>query len=246
MRYIIKGEPDEQLAKENAKPSTQYRKAVSRWERFRKSKKVEGTRKQCLEGEQFGLCCYSEINLLTGEGIDKELGFHLEHVEPKKRIPSKTFDHNNLLACAIDDRSRVEKHNLFGGHSRLEWWEPEQFIHPLRTDCTRYFHYNDNGRVVPNESLLSEEKNHAQLTIDKLNLNAPILVGWREQWIANKRTLLDDFIDEPDTLKQLAREELLPQANNQLKPFHSAIRQLFGQIAEEVIAESETTRTTTT
>lgn len=242
MRYIVKGEADWHLLKQHERPPTQRRKAQKRWDAFRKNKeKVAGTRKQCLENEQFGLCCYSEINLVTGEGIDRALGFHLEHVEPKGNTPEKTFDHNNLMACAIDDRnSRVEKYNLFGGHFRLEWWEPEKFIHPLRPDCSWYFHYNDNGRVVPSESLLPEEREHAQLTIDKLNLNAPILIDWREQWIAHRTNLIETFINEPDTLRQLAREELLPQ-NGQLKPFHSAIRQLFGQLAEEVFAEAETT-----
>ena len=239
MRHIIKGEPDEYLAKQHQRPSTtQYKRAKSRWDSFRKNKKSVGTRKQCFENEQFGLCGYSEVGLLTGEGMDKELGFHLEHIQPKKVAPEKTFDHNNLIVSAIDDwGKRVAKEDIFGGHAHGNWWDDEAFIHPLLPDCSRYFHYDRNGEVTPNRLLPDNEQSHAQLTIDNLNLNAPILVGWREKWMAQKLMLIEGFIEEPAVLRQLARAELLPQ-NGQLKPFHSAIRQLFGHIADEIMAES--------
>lgn len=239
MRHIIKGQSDEDLFAEHRRPPTQRRRVKDRWDRFRKSDRSEGTRTKCLQNEQSGLCGYSEIDLINGNGRDKELGFHLEHIEPKCHSPHRTFDHDNLIVCAIDDKKMrgFAKHDVFGGHARLEWWNPDVFIHPLRPDCARYFHYEaSSGRVVPNANMPRRDRAKARLTIYKLNLNAAILVNWRRTWLAQKAELIETFLDQPEILKQLARQELLPHEGI-LKPFHSAVSQLFGSIAEEILAE---------
>lgn len=243
MRFISKTLPHRFLVQRNQTPPTTHTEATNAWGNFRQSKY---TRDKCIQ-EQYGLCGYSEVDLsndtpildLASEEISRCLGTHLEHVEPKSRNPQRTFDHNNLIVSIIDDikyRGLV-KADVFGGHAKLKWYSEQSFIHPLSHNCRDYFHYETTGLIVPKLSFPRRERAKARLTIYKLNLNAPLLVVWRRNWLSQMDLLINELLNDTDALKNLAELELLP-SNQKLRPFHSGQRQLFGTVGRQVIHES--------
>lgn len=241
MRAIIKGDAHYLLQQRHKCPPTTVAEATSAWANFRSERKA-GTRERCIE-EQYGLCGYSEVSLYSGQPviddqgveISRELGVHLEHVEPKNHNPARTFDHGNLIACAIDDAKErgLVKQDIFGGHAKLRWYSSSGFIHPLLVNCCNYFHYEGTGKVVPKQGLPRRERAKARLTIYRLNLNAPVLVTWRKTWLQQAEDIIDSLLGDPDALRVFAETELLP-FNGHLRPFHSAQRGLFGTLGQEV------------
>jgi uncharacterized protein (TIGR02646 family) len=239
VRYIIKGSADANLtARFNLSKPKSPGEAKLEWRRFKFKNKTSA---KC-NNEQFGLCCYAEVCLNnlnpiidnTGSPISKDLGCHIEHVEPKSKIPPKTFDHANLTLSAIHsgELANINKKDVFGGHAKGNKYDAKWFISPLNSKCNDYFYYETSGKVVPKASLPNrKEKAKARLTIYLLNLNAPILIHWR-------RTYLNILLDEIDThdddsIIKLANAELGLIKNN-LRPFHSARRQIFGRLGDEI------------
>lgn len=242
MRTIKKNLPCRALAERNINPPTNHLQATKAWGRFRRHK--SSVTRACYK-EQFGLCCYSEISLdnvfsirkLDNTELSRALGSHIEHIEPKSRNPRKTFEHTNLALSAIDDPSKRKllKADVFGGHAKQKMYHATSFISPLLNNCSQYFHYETSGRVVPKASLPTQrEKAKARLTIYILNLNSPILVEWRKVWL----TELSKIIDESSiqALEHIADVELGP-TNHLLRPFHSAQKQMFGEIGARVCAK---------
>ncbi len=199
------------------------------WENFRAS---QDTRDECLL-EQFGLCAYSETLLDVNA-----LGMHLDHVRPKSKFPARTFDHHNLLLSAIDDIGfrKLIKRDVFGGHARGNRYSASGFIHPLRPDCRHFFHYTSDGRIEPALTLSESNKRKAVYTIAILNLNAPLLINLRRRWLEILEQEINQLLDTPAALEHFAEAELC-LTNNQLRPFHSAVRERFGALGERVIRQ---------
>ncbi|MDN3617371.1 retron system putative HNH endonuclease [Vibrio gallaecicus] len=242
MRAIKKGVADRYLASKNINPPTTPSQATKAWDRFRRKSR---TSKLCYN-EQYGLCGYSEISIdnlypildKQNNEISKFLGAHLEHVDPKSRNPLTTFSHSNLIISAVDDikaRGLVRK-DVFGGHHKLKKYSDTSFVSPLWSNCRNYFHYESNGKVVPNEMLPNNrEKAKARLTIYILNLNAPLLVNLRRTWL-NELDKLILKASSKQELIDLAEIELSP-INGTLRPFHSAQTQLLGQLGTRICNE---------
>jgi uncharacterized protein (TIGR02646 family) len=192
----------------------------------------QDTRDIC-EREQFGLCAYSETLLDVND-----LGMHLDHVSPKLKFPAHTFDHHNLLLSAIDDIGfrKLIKRDVFGGHARGNRYSAAGFIHPLRPDCRHFFHYASDGRVEPVLTLSQSDRRKVIYTITILNLNAPLLVNRRRHWLETLEQEIDQLLDAPVALKHFAEAELC-LTNNKLRPFHSAMRERFGILGEQVIRQ---------
>ena len=231
MRPVKKlGTPPRKLAQRNLNPPTTSGAANTAWGNFRGERKQE-TVNQCLQ-EQFGLCAYSEIALK-----DNDSGMHLDHVEPKSRNPSRTFEHNNLLLSAIDSEKLkvLAREEVFGGHFRLKHYSQTGFIHPLCPDSRRFFHYASDGKVAPALGLSVSDARKARYTIAVLNLNAEVLVNRRRQWLEELEREIDHLLDNREALAHFAEAELC-ETNGRLRPFHSAVRQRFGRLGESVIA----------
>lgn len=241
MRTIRKGAAPRPLAQRHQNPPTTENQAQAAWKNFRGQSR-QSVVQQCLQ-EQYGLCGYSEIDLYNqspilsseNELLSRDLGLHLEHIEPKSLNPQRTFDHNNLLASAIDDAKArdITSSDVFGGHAKLNWFNSSLLVHPLLPNCRDYFHYESSGRVVPVITLSDQDKARAETTINKLNLNAPVLVLWRKTWLQQAEELIEQLLDDDEALRHFAQSELLP-TNGRLRPFHSALRQLFGALGEEI------------
>ena len=227
MRPVKKQEADRWLARRQTHPPTTPKEAENAWGNFRRKDK---TRDICLH-EQFGLCAYSEIVLEPSD-----FGMHLDHVEPKSKNPARTFEHGNLLLSAINDaKSRnLARHDVFGGHFRLNRYSASGFIHPLKPNSGRFFHYASDGTVMPVLGLTASDARKARYTIAVLNLNASILVNRRKHWLAELEQEIDNLQNDPIALRHFAELELCP-TNNRLRPFHSAVRQRFGNLGRDVL-----------
>lgn len=233
MRYIHKGEANPRLIALNTSPPQAPEEAKQRWKRFKGAAKKD-TRKRCSQ-EQLGLCGYSEIVLFDNDAADFTIfDAHLEHVEPKSKVPQRSFDHTNLILSAIKDKGQADilKEDLFGGHYKADWHEPDKFITPFMVDCATYFSYQSDGRITPNINCSEPDQQKAQTTIDKLNLNSTVLKGWRKNWYEKTLLAINEFLvnGEMDELADFAQSKL--SVNNEVpNPFQSLLRQLFGKLA---------------
>ncbi|SET52309.1 TIGR02646 family protein [Pseudomonas sp. NFR09] len=236
MRAIQKrGLGPHQLNNSHANPPITAKAATSRWSGF-------GYKQQVLTyllEEQYGLCCYSEIR-----PDQVGLGLHIEHVENKRQNPQRTFDYNNLAASALDSQTDLHTFNglasaVFGGHAlgKSDAVDVHRFVSCHQPDCSRFFAYLSDGRIVPADGLSLEDEDRASYTIALLNLNSPFLQDLRQQWWDELEALFDDHIEQDMSLHCLAGIDLIPR-EKRLSPFFSITRIFFGQIAEEVLDQN--------
>lgn len=224
-----------QLNRSHTNPPLSAKTADSRWSGF-------GYKQQVLAyllEEQYGLCCYSEIR---PDQIG--LGFHIEHIENKSQNPQRTFDYTNLAASALDSETDLHTFKgraseVFGGHAlgKSDAVDINRFVSCHQPDCSRFFAFLSDGRIVPADELTEEDKDRALYTIDLLNLNSPFLQNLRQQWWDELQTLFDDHIDQDSSLFYLASIDLVPRGKL-LSPFFSLTRKFFGKIAEEVLEQN--------
>ncbi len=221
-----------QLTRSHCSPPTTSDTSTSRWSSFGYKAQVLG----CLLEEQYGLCCYSEIR------PDRVgLSFHIEHVENKSQHPQRTFDYNNLAACALDSQSdlevlKIQGAEVFGGHAsgKSKGVDMARFVSCHMPDCSRFFAYLSDGRVVPADGLSLDEVDRAEYTIDLLNLNSPYLQDLRQSWWDELEALFEEHVDQDMSLHCLAGIDLIPVGAS-LSQFFSITRNFFGGIAEEVL-----------
>lgn len=223
------------LTQAHASPPTTKREATVRWKRFRLHKQDV---LQSLLSEQYWLCCYSELR------ADQEgLGYHIEHVENKSQNPPRTFDYSNLAASALDSTKdlaafKAQIQVVFGGHApgKQTACDTLRFISCHHPDCSRFFAFLSDGRVVPAIGLNATEHDQAQYTIDTLNLDSPFLVTRRRQWWNELDDLYQEHIQKNWNLANLAAVDLVP-VNGHLSRFFSLTRQFFGPIAETTLQQ---------
>lgn len=232
MRHVIKTRRGtDALLTANENPPQDSDQSTRRWRNFRRDKADLMT---LLLNEQYHLCCYSEIRAdLRG------LGYHIEHVENKSQQPRRTFDYQNLAASALDSENGLHQFgiNAFGGHSRgkQEAVDMATFIHCHMSDCSRYFAYLSDGRIVPADELNTQEMERAQYTIDLLNLNSGFLQTERRNHWEELEQLFDEHIEKGWDLHQLLQLDLVPSSDHKLHEFFSITRQFFQQEAEQVL-----------
>lgn len=235
MRAITKqGTGGYQLNRSHQNPPQISHDATTRWGSFAHKPEVL----QSLLEEQYHLCCYSEIR------ADEEgLGYHIEHVENRSMNPQRTFDYSNLAASALDSTNDLSTFRgtgteVFGGHAsgKRNAYDVSRFISCHQADCSRFFAYLSDGRVVPASSLNANELDRAQYTIDILNLNSPYLVVRRRQWWNELDTLYEEHSTKGWNLEHLVAITLVP-VNNRAYRFFSMSRQFFGSIAERVLQQ---------
>jgi uncharacterized protein (TIGR02646 family) len=235
MRAIRKqGTGGYHLEQAHANPPLTNGQATSRWHSFNYKPQVI----KALLAEQYRLCCYSELR------ADEEgLGYHIEHVQPKRRNPARTFDYQNLAASALDSSDdlqdfQAQRYEVFGGHAKRDKFDPARFISCHQPNCGCYFAYLSDGRVVPQQGLNALEQDQAQYTIDTLNLNSPYLITRRRQWWDELDRLFQEHTGKKWSLSDLAAVNLLP-TNGALSRFFSLTRQFFGQVAEQILRQHE-------
>ncbi|MGY2284557.1 retron system putative HNH endonuclease [Pseudomonas gingeri] len=232
MRTIRKrGSGPYQLTRSHSDPPSTSVTATSRWSSFGYKQEVLSY----LLEEQYGLCCYSEIR------PDRVgLNFHIEHVENKGQHPQRTFDYDNLAACALDSQDlhtlNTQNNEVFGGHAsgKSNSVDMPRFVSCHQPDGSRFFTYLSDGRVVPADGLSAQEEDRAQYTIDLLNLNSSYLLDLRYRWWGELEALIEEHLDQDMSLHCLAGIDLIPIGGN-LSQFFSITRKLFEDVAENVL-----------
>ena len=228
MRRILKkknGGP--RLKALNETPPIDSKGARKRWNRFRDKSRLTLD----LKSDQFGLCVYTELSP-NQVGLDS----HVEHVKPKSKNPALTFDYSNLAFCALssEDLMTIPADQYFGGHFKEDRYDEKLFISSVSEDSSVFFFYSSTGQVVPEFSLTAADKQRAVYTIELLNLNCPFLVSQRRKWIGDLQSFIDAVIDDPESLRELACQELLP-TDGELTSFFTATKQVLGPVADEVL-----------
>lgn len=232
MRHVIKTRRGtDALFTAHEQPPQNSDQSTSRWRNFSGDK---AALMALLLNEQYHLCCYSEVRAdLRG------LGYHIEHVENKSQRPERTFDYQNLVASALDSVNGLYQFgiNAFGGHSRgkQKAVDMAKFIHCHMPDCSRFFAYLSDGRIVPTDGLNTQEAENAQYTIDLLNLNSGFLQTERRNHWEELEQLFDEHIEKGWDLYQLLQLDLVPSPDHKLHEFFSITRQFFQQEAEQVL-----------
>jgi uncharacterized protein (TIGR02646 family) len=219
-----------ELDARHAKPPKTGGEACSAWKNFRHKKAVTSF----LTHHQLGLCAYSEIR------PDKTtLGVHIEHVKPKSKYPSLTFDVKNLTMNAISSEvlTSIDADNVFGGHRKLGEYD-DQFVSCLDPSCQAFFSYISNGYVEASLSLSDDDRSRAEDTIRLLNLNCQYLVSKRKNWIEELREIIDEHIQKGYALEVLASVDLWP-VSGLLSEFYSATLQQYMAIGLEVVNSAE-------
>lgn len=239
MKHIAKqGAGPQKLQQAHANPPQTAEQATSRWHSYG-HKQVLLT--EHLLPEQFGLCGYTEVD---AEALG--LGFHIEHVENKRQIPARTFDHYNLIASAFSSQeglplAKAQNWEVFGGHTSGKQGHPTPvdmtlLVSPLLPDCARFFAYLSNGTVEPQLNLSTQDSARARYTIDILNLNSPFLVSLRQEWWEELDALYQEHLPRDWSIDHLASVDLLPR-NQRLSPFFTLTRQFFGPVAERLLMQ---------
>jgi len=236
MRYISKqGQTGGyHLQQAHANPPQTAQDAGTRWHSFGYKQGVLAF----LLGEQYHLCCYSELR------ADEEgLGYHIEHVENKSQNPLRTFDYSNLAASALDSVSDLsaftaQGEEVFGGHAsgKQQGCDMNRFVSCHQPDCHRFFAFLSDGRVVPHKALGTDDRDRSLYTIELLNLNSPYLVLRRRQWWNELDALFQEHAANGGDLVHLAAVDLAP-TGQKLSRFFSLTRQFFGQIAEQALQQ---------
>ena len=234
MRAIKKNHisPCFELARAHLNPPLSPSAATARWGRF---KNKEGVL-EALLGEQYFLCCYTEI-----DAQKLGLGFHIEHVENKGQNPARTFDYLNLAASGVDSKVGLSKiasqgETAFGGHApnKTKPYDLKSFVSCHHSRCFDYFSYGSNGMVDAAIDLSPEDEAKARYTISLLNLNSPYLVVLRRKWWEELDTIFEEHLSDGDDIELWSQVELIP-INGRLNPFFSMTRQFFSEIAESTL-----------
>jgi uncharacterized protein (TIGR02646 family) len=131
--------------------------------------------------DQGHICCYCDGGIARGN-------FHIEHFRPRDPhgpYERLTYRWANLLASCQTSRATpaegaVIETQLHCGHAKGNWFEEGVTVSPLEPRVESLFRYTLRGKVHPSKTLRTR-KASVQTTIDKLNLNAPVLVARREQ-----------------------------------------------------------------
>ncbi|EJF51926.1 TIGR02646 family protein [Saprospira grandis DSM 2844] len=188
---------------------------LTAWRHFSKKR---STKQHILQEEQNYLCCYCEKRV----SLDNS---HLEHIYPKSKYPSQTFDYNNLIVscegthCNLDESTSKN----ICGHKKLNEFNPINFLDPTTTtDIGEYFIYNKEGEILAS----TKDSVKADYMINTLNLNYSGLIESRKNTV---RALVNAF--RRLSLNQGQQEQKLKTIlANESQDFISFLRHYFNPI----------------
>ncbi len=170
---------------------------------------------------QKGLCAYCENKL------NNELGYHVEHIEPKSLNPHLTFEYTNLILSCFSSDLLSSSYSISCGHARGNKFNSELFISPTLKDCENYFWYELYGKIVPNYRLNDSDTCKANYTINLLNLNCLRLIRERENIIEEGFVIIQELIDNQYALENFLELEFHCARNEYLFPYINLRKQFF-------------------
>ncbi|GJD21553.1 hypothetical protein RIVM261_065090 [Rivularia sp. IAM M-261] len=185
------------------------------WDNFGKPEKIQVH--NSLLREQGFICCYCERRISRDTS-------HIEHFKPRKHYPDLALEYTNFLASC--QRETKPKEPIHCGKKKDEWYDEKLTVSPLIEDCAEFFRFTEDGQILATETL--GQKEQAQATIDKLNLNIDKLKVLRSQAIEGA---LEDF----EELSNIEKEVLLQgfeqtNADGEYEEFCSTIVYIMKQL----------------
>lgn len=144
-------------------------KLKERWEKLKSKPLIFKNLRESLLQEQGSLCCYCQQKIsLENQTVT------VEHLIPRVTDGTLLFEYNNLLASCLGGKKDIEEktQQKYCDNHRSNKHLP---ITPLQFDCHQYFDYlaiEDSDELQIKIIGLSQ---HAENTIEILNLNAPKL-----------------------------------------------------------------------
>ncbi|HIP33704.1 MAG TPA: TIGR02646 family protein [Bacteroidia bacterium] len=229
------------------------------WEKF-KNECQDGYKKILdeIKSNQGGVCCYCEITFHDDKGIRDD--FRVEHFHPKSDTLDPNINWNliwkNLLGCCHggSDKSVLgakrfiqnKKHRHSDVLKGEKLWDDE-ILNPLEIpNFPPIFKVDSDGEI----KVLEDNCNQVNINIvkaqncldeEKLNLNSPILKGWRKNVIDNLRNQMIETEDIElimENIEDLLSTYLLRDSNENYSPFFTTIRSYFEEDAEEFLKKN--------
>jgi uncharacterized protein (TIGR02646 family) len=127
---------------------------------------------EALLKEQGYICCYTGIRI-------SEVNMHVEHLKPQS-ISKQNGDHDDIAysnMLAAYPRGGCQ----FGARAREDWYDLENFIHPLNRLCETVFKFDLEGCIHPVADI--DNDSPAKRTIAKLKLDHESIEEMRRQAI---------------------------------------------------------------
>lgn len=164
-----------------------------------------------LIAEQYFLCAYTMRGLRDAEES------HIEHLLPQSRSkPEETIDYRNMLACYPGPNQKTVC--AYGARAKADY-DPDKspFCSPLQESTPARFRFSEDGRVAGRDEF-------AEVTIDVLQLNHPILVNDRKAVIRGRLHAGRHRLSAA-AARRLADEIRRPDGKGRLAPYCEAIAQ---------------------
>jgi len=204
--------------------------ATKAWSNFRGKMQLQDS---LLPAQKY-LCSYCEIELTRGDG---DIGYHIEHIEPKSMNSSRTFDFSNLLISCFDTGNEVvsfDPQPISCGHAKKGEFNQLLFIKPTDQGCEDYFFYELDGRIVANPDLNDPDK-LAQIdyTITLLNLNCRRLQRERKDLIVEGLNIVNDLLNNQDALSYFANVQL-DEDSGRNRSYFTTRRQYFQEFTRSI------------
>jgi len=190
---------------------------------------------ELMLNEQGHICCY------TGKRISKT-NSHIEHVFPQSKCKQcRKLRKGKIKVCRPCDNKDVLYHNMivsigtykkelqYGGTKRKEWYDPQNFIHPLLKSCGNLYSFSSNGEISGktkaakstikalglDDTSLTEDRNNK---VYELFISSPLSVSEIKRIISNiyNKNSSGEFTEYCFVLKS-AGEEILKKAEKEAK-----------------------------
>jgi uncharacterized protein (TIGR02646 family) len=158
--------------------------------------------RSALLEEQYSICCYC-MNQITVNNS------HIEHIKPQEKFLSESLNYNNLLASC----NGIQDRNENCGHKKNNWYDANNFLTPLNSDCEKIFTYNITGEM-------DATSNNGKITINMLDLNSYLLVRARRKAISLSGLFDPDFESKK---QEMIVYNSTPNSNNKLPAFCMAV-----------------------
>jgi uncharacterized protein (TIGR02646 family) len=166
-----------------------------------------------LRIEQHHVCCYCELELRDG-------GSHIEHMEPRKAKPSRTYEYDNLAASCNGGTVEHCGHFKDDRRNRDFCYDPTLFSSPHDEATTRLFRYRLDGSIDLADGLDTASMAKATYMIRYLGLECVRLTYRREKHWRDVAEALGDGSDT-ETLQCLKDYYLTPGDGDRLQQFYS-------------------------
>jgi len=144
--------------------------------------------------EQNSQCFYCEKKIKDENNTTK---VHIDHIKQRNSYHSLECDYNNMvLSCNGDGEQYCAKLKDKKGK-----WDDTKYINLEVEKPSNCFRYISNGKVKPKISLVEEQKERIENTIEYLNLNHKDLIGARKNIFLCLSTYDQQELDKQEIFK---------------------------------------------